>query len=538
MAPRSQIGRAKADAARASSWQSDDNDNDNDNDNDIDNDNNGSDGDSGDDVESNGTSSFRRRRQKAVLFSAKYARVLPLTITLPLLVFVDMFAVSLVIPLLFQYYKAAGISSANQREFLQSIFSGSQIVGGLLISVLSDAGVLQRRTILFLSFGGSALSYALIVQGSFAAIVVSRVMVGLVKQTMTVCQTLLTVSTTEKTRAKYMGRLTAAATSAWIIGPTVGALLFQYVDPGAPAWTACVLFLINLVLASILLRGDEDEDKTGVGVVGAVVGNKDHDSNHDEHKRIENSMVHGSNKDKDNNHARAAGTASSTPAKQPLSILAKLKTCFSSKALGSVVATQLILTWVTKATSYSQLGSFYEDMYDLEPYHRGYITSYQGLLQFIVQSALVGPILHWSGGERRTTCIFTGILAVAVFFESLQSLPLFLIVLCPVIALCFSMTTLSLQTMVTHVAPAHSIFSVLAALDVLQNAVSVSVPFYRAILFGMLAKDTGKKVTMEGDPDPVAWVLASSIHWVVAAAAMTYLLFSCHEAGPKKKKGT
>jgi predicted MFS family arabinose efflux permease len=524
MAPRSQIGRAALNPP-PSSWQSDDNDNDNENDN-------GSGSDSGDDVESNGGNSSPHRRsqsqsKKAVLFAAKYARVLPLTISLPLLVFVDMFAVSLVIPLLFQYYKAAGISSANQREFLQSIFSGSQIVGGLLISVLSDAGLLQRRTILFLSFGGSALSYALIVQGSFTAIVISRVTVGLVKQTMTVCQTLLTVSTTEATRATYMGRLTAAATVAWIIGPTVGALLFQYVDPGAPAWTACVLFVINLVLASILLRGDDEDSKVGVR-------HKDHDSNHtnDDYGRIENSMVHGNNT-KDIKDTRAA-----KPAAKPLSILAKLKTCFSSKALGSVVATQLILVWVTKATSYSQLGSFYEDMYDLEPYHRGYISSYQGFLQFIVQSALVGPILHWSGGERRTTCIFTGILAVAVFFESLQSLPLFLIVLCPILSLCFSMTSLSLQTMVTHVAPAHSIFSVLAALDVLQNAVSVSVPFYRAILFGLLAKDTGSKVTMQGDPDPIAWVMASSIHWVVAAAAMTYLLFSCHEDGPKKKKGT
>jgi MFS family permease len=515
MAPRSQLRRAPADAPSSSSWQSDSMD--------------GNSNHSGD-VE-NGTSSFRRTKA----YSAKYARVLPLTISLPLLVFVDMFAVSLVIPLLFQYYKAAGISSANQREFLQSIFSTAQIVGGLLISVASDAGLLQRRTILFLSFGGSAVSYALIVQGSFPAIVLSRILVGLVKQTMTVCVTLVTVSTTEKTRAKYMGRLTAAATVAWIIGPTVGALLFQYVDPGAPAWTACVLFVINLVLATILLRGDDDK-----ATAKRVAGRKDSDAT-DDQERIENNP-------KDSTRADNTSTYTPPPTAPPLSILAKLKTCFSSRALGSVVATQLILTWVTKATSYSTLGSFYEDMYDLEPYHRGYISSYQGILQFIVQSALVGPILHWSGGERRTTCIFTGILAVAVFFECLQSLPLFLMVLCPVIALCFSMTTLSLQTMVTHVAPAHSIFSVLAALDVLQNAVSVSVPFYRALLFGVLGKsesgtdtDTASKVgTMQGDPDPVAWVISSSIHWVVACFVMTYLLFSFSNddgAASKKKKG-
>jgi hypothetical protein len=164
-------------------------------------------------------------------------------------------------------------------------------------------------------------------------------------------------------------------------------------------------------------------------------------------------------------------------------------------------------------------------MYGLEPYHRGYISSYQQFLQFMVQSTLVSSVLEWSGGERRTACLFTGVLALAVLLESRRALWFFLIALCPVIALCFSMMTLSLQTLVTHEAPAHSIFSVLAALDVLQNAVSVSVPFYRAVLFRLLAKNT-EETAMQGDPDPVAWVVSSSIHWLVAAVAVSYLLLS------------
>ena len=465
-----------------------------------------SDGPADDDVE------YGRKQARAgisstqrPIFPSKYARILPLTVSLPILVFIDMFSVALVVPLLFQFYKSAGIHSANQREFLWSLFSTAQIVGGLLISGLSDAHWLQRRTILFLSFGGSAISYALLCIDNFSAILISRVMVGLVKQTMTVSQTLLAVSTTEKTRAKNIGRLTAASTVAWILGPAAGALLFQYVDRRAPAVVACALFSINLVLAAVFLK-PVDESK---------------DHAHDPHNAVDN-----------------GDKPSSKQQHQRLSILEKLKTCFSSKALGSVVVTQLILTWVTKATNYSQLGSFYEDMYGLEPYHRGYISSYQQFLQFIVQSALVGPILHWSGGERRTTAFFTALLAVAVFLESRQSLPLFLIVLCPIISLCFSMTSLSLQTMVTHVAPAHSIFSVLAALDVLQNAVSVSVPFYRTMLFGLLAKDTGAKAAMAGDPDPISWVLSSSLHWAVAAVAASYLLLGSNDDSLKKRKGT
>ena len=122
-------------------------------------------------------------------------KTLPTTVTLPLLVLIDMFAVSLVVPLLFQYYKQAGISSASQREWLSSLFSSSQIVGGILMGILTDSKVLARQTLLYISFGGSALSYALIVYGGLPALVSSRIIVGLVKQTMTVTTTMLTHST-------------------------------------------------------------------------------------------------------------------------------------------------------------------------------------------------------------------------------------------------------------------------------------------------------------------------------------------------------
>jgi MFS family permease len=141
---------------------------------------------------------------KPILYSSK--ALLPPTQSLPLLVFIDMFAVSLVVPLLFQYYKNAGVTSANQRELLSSVFSSSQIVGGLVLGALADARLLRRKTILFLSFGGSSVAYALIVYGGFRALIASRVLVGLVKQTMTVTTSMLTKCTTPDNRAKYMGR--------------------------------------------------------------------------------------------------------------------------------------------------------------------------------------------------------------------------------------------------------------------------------------------------------------------------------------------
>ena len=152
---------------------------------------------------------------------------LPPAISLPILVFIDMFAVALVVPLLFQYYKKAGVVSATQRELLSSVFSASQIVGGILLGALTDAKILRRTTLLYISFGGSALAYLMITYGGFTALILSRIMVGLVKQTMTVTTSILTKCTTKENRTKHMGRLESSSTAAWILGPSTGALLFK-----------------------------------------------------------------------------------------------------------------------------------------------------------------------------------------------------------------------------------------------------------------------------------------------------------------------
>ncbi|GAX21332.1 hypothetical protein FisN_1Lh168 [Fistulifera solaris] len=428
--------------------------------------------------------SFRRKVVHLLSRLRSIERLSPPT-TLLLLVLIDTFAVSLVVPLLFQYYKSAGVNNAGQRELLSSLFSTSQIVGGLLMGFITDAKWVRRKSLLFISFIGSALSYALIAYGGFTALVCSRVLVGLVKQTMTVTTAMLTSCTSRTTRAHYMGRLSAASTVAWIVGPSVGAMLYRYVDPRAPAWLACVLFVGNILLAAKSLPTQEES-----------------------------------------HFLQDVGTGSPSQG-QRITMLQKLKSCFTSQNLGSVVLARLIFTWVAKATNYSQLGNFYEDMYGLEPHQRGYISSYQQFLQFLVQSTLVTTIMRWSGGERQTICFFTALLAFTFLLESFQSLPLFLTVLCPVMSLCFGMTQLSLQSLLTHVVPLHSMFSVLAALDVLQNAVSVSVPFYRTFLFRVLISaksDDANMSSMADDPDPISWIRLSVCHWCVAAVVIAGLL--------------
>ena len=126
---------------------------------------------------------------------------------LPWLVLMDMLAVSLVIPLLHVYMKSAGMTSAVDREYASFYFSSSQILGGILMGFLTNTGA---KTILLGSFIGSAVSYALLyissTQGSYYLFIASRILVGLVKQTMTVSTSLLSQHTHDTNRATYMGR--------------------------------------------------------------------------------------------------------------------------------------------------------------------------------------------------------------------------------------------------------------------------------------------------------------------------------------------
>ena len=412
-----------------------------------------------------------------------------------------MFAVALVVPLLFQYFKRSGVTSASQREILSSVFSSSQIVGGLLLGALTDARILRRKTVLFISFGGSAVAYALMVTGGFRAMIVSRVIVGLVKQTMTITTSMLAKCTTERNRAKYMGRLQSSATAAWIAGPSAGAMLYKYVDYKAPALVACVLFAINAILAAIFLREIEEDYSTIPST----------DSRGKGHGKI-------------------------------TSFIQNIKNCFSSVELGSVITCYLLFSFFTRATSYGNMGSYYEDMYGVESHFRGYIQSYQKILSFIIQVALIHPILQRVGGERRAACIGALMIAFATFLESQRSFPIFLVVLSPAISLSTTMMSISLRTLLTQVAPTESIFSVFAAIDVLQNATGVSVPFYRTALFALLngfsaSAGSHSNASMEGDPDPVSWVLSSGLHWCIGAVVMSLLLLRNRPAlakGPLK----
>ena len=318
---------------------------------------------------------------------------------------------------------------------------------------------------------------------------------------------------------------------------------FIDVDHKAPALLAAFLFLLNICLAVTLLPVDIEEN---------------HCSGQD--SNISSKVV-----DKNSNSVATIKKNSddSEGTKSKKSFWDNVKSCYSSQSLASVVICLLVFSWIFRATSYSSMGSYYEDMYGVEPHTRGYIQSYQRVCAFIVQSLLLQPFLARAGGERRAILIAALVLASGSFLETQQNFLAFLCFICPSIALSTTVMRVSLRSLLTQLAPEDAIFSVFAAMDVLQNAsgkilildvcisccncnklhlypclhltlltmrLAVTVPFYRAFLFRFLNRynyvntDTYANHTMDGDPNPVAWVLCAGFHWVVAFFCMIYLL--------------
>jgi MFS family permease len=133
-----------------------------------------------------------------------------------------------------------------------SVYSISQIVGGLVLGVVSDR-LEDRRSVLLLSIFGAAISYAMVgMATSIPILLLSRVVVGAVKQTMTVSKALAAMWSDDDTRAASMGVMSSAATAAWVSGSAVTGFVYK-LNPYAPSILAVMLYVIDACIVKFVL---------------------------------------------------------------------------------------------------------------------------------------------------------------------------------------------------------------------------------------------------------------------------------------------
>ncbi len=345
--------------------------------------------------------------------------------------FLDYFAVALVVPNLVHRWKALGVSP-EALGLVQSIYSGSQIVGGLLIGYLGDRG-LGRKGVLLLSFAGAGVSYFLVgYADSVALLALSRVVVGLVKQTQTCSTALITAISSDGDRAKALGRLQSASTLAFVVGQSFGQLLIDNFGRSIPCYFAASLYIVDFAVVYALLQVPKAAAPPKKRAAAAKGGGR----------------------------------------------LSGVRSAFRGEG-GRVLAFRLAYAFLMRGTYMGHA------LYEKERWgYSGYLASYKTVLGLFVNSLVVGPLAA-AFPER---ALLLGALAVACLnsaSEALHSSYIAYVAVNTLLATILSaVTRISLASLFSKSVPKESMGLVLGVFDVLSSACGVVAPLYGGIVTG------------------------------------------------------
>jgi DHA1 family tetracycline resistance protein-like MFS transporter len=173
-----------------------------------------------------------------------------LVFSILLVVFIDLFGLSLVIPLLPGYVKMFDASETTG-GLLFAAYAVMQMFGAPVLGRLSDQ--YGRRPILLFSIIGTAIGF--ITMGlstsylpSLELLFVARLIAGISGGNLSVAQAYISDVTDAKNRAKGLGLIGATFGLGFIFGPATGGILSELVNVSFPSYLAGALCIVNLVL--------------------------------------------------------------------------------------------------------------------------------------------------------------------------------------------------------------------------------------------------------------------------------------------------
>lgn len=142
------------------------------------------------------------------------------------LVLIDYMAVGAMRTVLPYYAKALGAAGRHVGA-LETAYGVGQITGALLLGRASDTR--GRKPILLLSFIGAAIGYSVaalaVVRGSVQLLLLSRLPVGLAKNTVTATRAIISDVTAPSERSQALAMLFAGCSLGYAVGPYLGGLL-------------------------------------------------------------------------------------------------------------------------------------------------------------------------------------------------------------------------------------------------------------------------------------------------------------------------
>lgn len=169
--------------------------------------------------------------------------------------FMDLFGVSMIIPLLSHHVKALG-ASPTVAGLVGSTYGILQLFSSTIVGSWSD--VVGRRYSMLTCLLLSALGYGLLgMSTSIALFLLARIPVGLFKHSLSICRALLSDLVSEAERPLVMGHFNAASSVGFILGPVVGGYLTEH-EGGfyTSSFTCAAIFLLNTGLVWLLPWSD------------------------------------------------------------------------------------------------------------------------------------------------------------------------------------------------------------------------------------------------------------------------------------------
>ncbi|XP_067842312.1 major facilitator superfamily domain-containing protein 9 [Heptranchias perlo] len=158
--------------------------------------------------------------------------------------FLDLFGVSMVVPLLSRHIKLLG-GSSTVAGLVGSVYGLLQLFSSTVIGSWSD--VVGRRSILLVTLILSGFSYGLLgISGSIPLLILARIPTGIFKHTQSISKALLSDLIPEHERPQVMGRFSAASSVGFILGPVLSGYLAE-LDGGfyTISFICCFIFFVN-----------------------------------------------------------------------------------------------------------------------------------------------------------------------------------------------------------------------------------------------------------------------------------------------------
>ncbi|XP_012254263.2 major facilitator superfamily domain-containing protein 9 [Athalia rosae] len=166
--------------------------------------------------------------------------------------FMDLFAVSLSIPLLSTHLRSLG-ASHMLIGFSSSLYAGAQLISGPIIGSWSDRK--GRQMVLLTSLIICVISYVFLgMLKSLVVVLVIRLILGIFKHIQVLTRTIVADQIPSEEQSRVSGRLTALSSAGFIIGPVIGGHLaelengFTYL-----CYLTALLFALNIAMTYLFL---------------------------------------------------------------------------------------------------------------------------------------------------------------------------------------------------------------------------------------------------------------------------------------------